>query len=52
MTNVTAVPDKEWADELSRLHGKDGGLKRRRYVRLLTLLLVTAVIVVVVLTLA
>ncbi len=52
MTNVTAVPGTEWADELSRLHGSSDGKKRRRYGRLLTLLVLMVAVVVVILTLA
>jgi len=52
VTNVTNVPGRDWADELSRLHGSSDATKRRRLFRLLSLVVLAIVIVVVVLALA
>jgi hypothetical protein len=52
MTNVTPVSEKEWANELSRLHGTSGARKRVRSVSLLIFVALTAASVVVVLALA
>jgi hypothetical protein len=52
VTNVTVVPGREWANELSRLHGNSDARKRVRSVILLTVVALAAVIVVVVLALA